>query len=388
MKKAHFLLLIVFALIAFYLTDSIQCSSTQELPLGDSVLTPSTDDSVSVKLALTGDIMGHDPIVQSAYDKSKNTYHYAPIFRYVAPYFRSCHLVIGNLEVTLGGPPYKGYPLFSSPDQLAADLKASGYNFLLTANNHAYDRGKKGMERTLHILDSLQIMHTGTFRDTAERQRAYPFIWEYRGLRLAILNYTYDTNGIRVFSPNVVNLIDTFQIRTDIQKAHHMKADFILVTFHWGEQYQRQENLQQRQLAQFCVDLGADAIVGTHPHVVQPVEYFSPSSDTTKKVPIFFSLGNFLSNQRTRYRDGGIIAELTLLKKFNRTVITKIGYHLTWVHCKQTPKTSYTIIPVQLFEALPKTFDLTSLDSVKLMQYATDTRHYLRNLPELKWDFR
>lgn len=354
--------------------------------LADSVV-QSANDSLVVKVAFTGDIMGHDPIIQSAFDKVSKNYDYTPIFRHVAPYFRTCNLVIGNLELTLGGAPYSGYPQFSSPDQLAFDLHRSGYNLLLTANNHAYDRGKKGMERTLSVLDSIGMMHTGTFRDTAERERLYPFLWQHQHFRLAILNYTYDTNGIRVHPPNVVNLIDTAQIRIDLAKARHLQADFILVIFHWGNQYEQYENKEQRSLAQFCINLGADAILGAHPHVVQPFDYLTPQSDTLKKVPVFFSVGNFISNQRTLYRDSGIIAELTLVKKGNRTHIQQVGYHLTWVHKQQPPKIGYTIIPIRKGEAGMSALGLTRADWMQMMLNASHIRKQLHNVSELPWDF-
>ncbi len=347
-----------------------------------------TSDSIIIRMAFTGDIMGHLPLVQSMYQPETKSYDYSPAFRYVAPYFKSCDVVIGNLEVTLAGPPYTGYPMFSSPDELVTSLKLIGYNFLITANNHSYDKGKPGLVRTLNVLDSLQMLHTGTFRDTTERENSYPCIWEVKkGFRMAVLNYTYGTNGLTVYPPNVVNMIDTAIIRKDLMKAKSLNPDFILITFHWGVEYQRKESSEQRQIAQFCADYGADAIVGAHPHVVQPITWISPASDSFKKVPVFYSLGNFLSNQRDPYRDGGMIGEIILVKKSNTTNIHSIRYFPTWVYKKETHPVSYTIIPVQKFEQNPGEFKLSTTDSLKIVNYGNDTRKLIEGFEEGLWAY-
>ncbi|MCX7744920.1 MAG: CapA family protein [Flavobacteriales bacterium] len=346
------------------------------------------EDSLVVSMAVTGDIMGHLPLIQSMYQPEKKMYDYTPAFQYVAPFFLSCDVVIGNLEVTLAGPPYTGYPMFSSPDDLIPALQKSGYNFLITANNHSYDKGKAGLIRTLHVLDSLKMRHTGTFRDTIERDKTYPYLWEVKqGFRMAILNYTYGTNGLTVYAPNVVNLIDTAIIRNDLLKAKKSKPDFILVTFHWGIEYQRNESIEQQRIAQFCADHGADAIVGAHPHVVQPMAWLSPTDDSLKKVPVFYSLGNFLSNQRDTYRDGGIIGQIIVVKKQNKTYIHQVKYIPTWVYKKETYPISYTIIPVQKFEKSPDEFHLSTADSLKIIKFGVETRKLLNRFEEAAWNY-
>src|SRR5690606_33958239 len=170
-------------------------------------------DTTRISLLFAGDIMGHDSQIASAFDPDTKTYDYTSCFARMRPYIQSADIAFGNLEVTLAGPPYKGYPQFSSPDELAVTLKNVGMDVLVTANNHSLDRGKKGLERTIMMLDSLGILHTGTFRDTVERMNDYPLFVEKNGFNLALLNYTYGTNGIRVTKPNVINMIDTAVIR-------------------------------------------------------------------------------------------------------------------------------------------------------------------------------
>jgi poly-gamma-glutamate synthesis protein (capsule biosynthesis protein) len=143
---------------------------------------------------------------------------------------------VGNLEVTLAGPPYKGYPQFSAPDELAIALKEIGMDVLVTANNHSLDRGRKGVERTIEMLDSLKIIHTGTFRDTVNRMNDYPLFIQKNGFVLALLNYTYGTNGIPIPEPNVVNMLDTVLMKKDITRAKEGKPDFIVVFTHWRKE--------------------------------------------------------------------------------------------------------------------------------------------------------
>ena len=262
-----------------------------------------------LKLVFTGDIMGHDTQIASALATGEEGYDYNPCFQYLKPYFDDADIVIGNLEVTFAGPPYKGYPQFSSPDELADALQEAGFDILITANNHALDRKQDGLERTLEQLDQRGILHTGSFTDPVARSLHYPLVVENNGIRLALLNYTYGTNGLKVPPPSIVNRIDTLQIRQDLLRAATAEPDFILVTMHWGEEYQRTENSTQREVAAFLFRNGADAIIGSHPHVVQPIR------GEGKGNLVAYSVGNFISNQRPRYRDGGIAFELELVKR-------------------------------------------------------------------------
>ena len=124
----------------------------------------------------TGDIMGHDGQIASAYDDSTGTYSYDSVFRYISPLLSAADIAIGNLEVTLGGAPYKGYPAFSSPDALAEACRDAGFDILTTANNHAADRGPKGITRTIRVLDSLEIRHTGTWINSEARDSLSPLM--------------------------------------------------------------------------------------------------------------------------------------------------------------------------------------------------------------------
>ncbi len=326
-------------------------------------------------LLFAGDIMGHDTQIESARQVGDGRYDYTSCFRYVQPYISSADIAIGNLEVTFAGPPYKGYPAFSSPDALALAIRDAGFDVLVNANNHAIDRGKAGLERTLDVLDSLGIIQTGVFRNPAERKTAYPLIIEKNNIRLALLNYTYGTNGIRVTPPNIVNYIDTAQVRQDLEKASTARPDYTIVLMHWGLEYERTENRQQRELAEFLLDHGADAIIGSHPHVVQPIRLYGDKL-------VVYSKGNMISNQRKRYTDGGILVDLTL-EKSDSTRMTNFSYLPTWVHKANTTKgTAFSLIPAAIDSSFFRSLLITAEDATAMKTFLEDTRENLEGVPE------
>jgi poly-gamma-glutamate synthesis protein (capsule biosynthesis protein) len=333
----------------------------------------------TLKLVFTGDIMGHDTQIASALATGSTGYDYRPCFQFLKPYFQDADLVIGNLEVTLAGPPYKGYPRFSSPDELADALKEAGFDILINANNHALDRNNKGLVRTLKQLDQRGILHTGTFADSLTRILYYPLVVEKRGIRLALLNYTYGTNGLKVTPPVQVNLMDTTQMKLDLRKAALAAPDIILVTIHWGYEYQRTENQDQREIASFLFRHGADAIIGSHPHVVQPIRGESRGN------LVVYSLGNMISNQRNRYRDGGIGFELNLKKDSIGTQIESHAFLPFWVYKPTTPQgTLFTLVPASLEPDSLTVHPMTAADRAKMKLFLKDTRTHLSGQKEVE----
>jgi len=309
-------------------------------------LPASAQDTLRLSLLFVGDIMQHDSNIAAAYDVLSKKYNYASCFEYVAPILRSADLAIGNLELTLAGSPYKGYPQFSAPDALAVELKRAGMDVLVTANNHSLDRRRKGLERTSSVLDSLEILHTGTFRDSVERSSVYPLMVEKNGFTFSLLNYTYGTNGIPVTKPNIVNLIDTVAIKADLEKARSQHADAIIVFMHWGAEYQSLPNQEQKRLAALCLREGAKLVIGAHPHVLQPMVW-NKNADQL----IAYSLGNFVSGQRPRYRDGGAMLWVELQKVSRQgiavTSIKKAQYELEWV---QKWNDDFKMFPLRYFD--------------------------------------
>ena len=333
-------------------------------------------DTTRVSLLFLGDIMQHDSQIESAFDPATGKYDYTECFKLLKPYFASADLTIGNLELTLAGKPFKGYPQFSAPDELAVTLKEVGVDVLVTANNHSVDRRKKGLERTIRILDSLEIIHTGTFRDTLERLNDYPLILSKNGFNLALLNYTYGTNGIPVSRPNIVNLIDTIVIRKDLQNAKAKNPDAIIVFMHWGDEYQMQPNKYQKQLTEFCFKQGATLVIGAHPHVLQPMEW-----NKEKNQLVAYSLGNFVSGQRPRNRDGGAMLRVELSKisldSISTTAIENANHFLQWVYKTTDASRDFYILPVPSIEKNPSSYikDETSRQAFQI--FLDDSRKLL-----------
>ncbi len=262
-------------------------------------------------LLFAGDLMQHQAQIDAA-RQPDGSYDYGACFAPVRSLIEGADVAIGNLEVTLGGLPYKGYPAFSAPDEYLTAIHEAGFDVLLTANNHCLDRGRKGLERTIRLLDSLHIPHLGTYRTPEERQERLPLLIEKNGFRIALLNYTSGTNGIRVTPPNVVDYIARTVMADDIRHARSLRPDALIVCIHWGEEYQRTPNTAQRQLADWLLAQGVTHIIGSHPHVVQPVEV---CSDGLERHVVVYSLGNFLSNMSAPHTDGGLVVTLELEKQ-------------------------------------------------------------------------
>lgn len=343
----------------------------------------------TLNLIFVGDVMGHSPQINSAYDEATKSYSYDSVFTRMKSVFSYADFVIANLEVTLAGEPYSGYPQFSSPDNLVDGLMNTGVDALVTANNHSVDRGKDGIIRTIDVLSQKGIPHTGTFKDSAHRVTINPLIIDKNGFRLGLLNYTYGTNGIPVPSPVIVNLIDTALIRKDIEKTKALGVDEVIVFIHWGNEYETNPSKTQIKLAEFMKGLGVRIIIGSHPHVVQRMEATFDTDSTTGQV-VVYSLGNFVSNQRKRYCNGGVVTFVQLSKNnVGKTQITNTGYIPVWVHIPfRDLKRLYQVLPVSEYESVSKQYFSISDDSL-FTEFKTDTYNLLNtqnvNFPEIKY---
>ncbi|HPM89980.1 MAG TPA: CapA family protein [Tenuifilaceae bacterium] len=344
-------------------------------------------DSSSLTLLFVGDVMGHSPQISSALNPLTGEYEYDSVFTRMKGVFSMADFTIANLEVTLGGEPYTGYPQFSSPDALVDGLINAGVNVLVTANNHSADRGAKGIQRTVETLDRKGIIHTGTFSDSSDRLKNNPLILEKNGMRIALLNYTYGTNGLPVPAPCIVNKIDTLVIIRDIAMTRLMNADEIVVFIHWGNEYERYPSAAQVAMANFLNRQGVRIVIGSHPHVVQPMEATLDTDSTTGRI-VVYSLGNFVSNQRRRYCDGGALAAVKLVKKSTgKSEITAAGFLPVWVHTPSTAShKTFQVLPVSIYETAPKGY-FSADELAQLTQFATDTRALMHeknlNFPEL-----
>ncbi|MBR6656260.1 MAG: CapA family protein [Alistipes sp.] len=259
-----------------------------------------------LRLLFAGDAMCHLPQIRAAYGRG-HSIDFRSSFEGVKSHFDQADIAVVNLETTVSTrPPYSGYPCFVSPTEYIDALAWLGVDVALMANNHCCDNGRKGARETIAKLDTLGIARTGVFHSEEDFLKNAILRIERNGIKLALINYTYGTNGNPKPKGYKVNYINTEQIANDI-KAASEDTDCIIACMHWGLEYMHQPSREQRKLAQFLHRNGVDIVVGTHPHVVQPYV----ATDTLITI---YSLGNFISNQKRHNTDGGLLAEIDIEK--------------------------------------------------------------------------
>jgi poly-gamma-glutamate capsule biosynthesis protein CapA/YwtB (metallophosphatase superfamily) len=334
-----------------------------------------TDNRIS--LLFIGDIMGHDEQIWSAENRETHTYNYDDVFRYIKPVISEADIAIANFEVTLAGTPYSGYPKFSSPSDMAVACRNSGIDYLVTANNHSADQGNMGILSTINRLDSIGIPHTGTYINSTMRDSLSPLMINRNGTSIALLNYTYGTNGIKVPAPVIVNMLEKELITNDIQKAKNKNADVIILFLHWGTEYDTTPLKAQTDLAEYFFSAGVDLIIGSHPHVIQKM-IWSKKSPGKKDRIVVYSLGNFVTNQRKPKTDGGSMVRIEFTHERDSLYISYAGFYLTWVY---TPIDKYRkkffILPCSEFEDKPEFFRNPS-DYNQMKKFISDSRLFLQ----------
>lgn len=338
--------LLVAILCMAMISPCISCeNSKKQKGSPESSLEDSTRiDSLSILVA--GDLMQHQNQITVAFNGK--TYNYEECFSLVKPVISSADIAIGNFEVTLGGKPYKGYPCFSAPDEYLDAIIGAGFDILTTGNNHCLDTRKKGLERTIDKLDSMGVPHLGTYKNAASRDKGYPLLVEKNGFRIALLNFTYATNGLKVQEPNVVNYIDTVQIANDIKKAQGMNPDLIIAMPHWGIEYSLLPNKPDKDLADWMFRKGVDHIIGGHPHVIQPMELRNSKAENGGNV-LVYSLGNYISNMSKDNTYGGAMVRLDFVKEKGKVRLVKHGYMLTY--CSRpaiSGKKNFRVVPADM----------------------------------------
>lgn len=341
MKKRLLALALLLLLTGCGSAPSTQADASEPPEASEPVVQP----NIVSTLAVCGDAMSHMPQTRDAYDSQAGAYDYKPMIRFAKPWIEQADYAVVNLETTFaGGPDYSGFPAFNTPDALGDALKDAGFDLVSTANNHCLDRGYDGMVRTLDVLDNLGLAHVGTYRSAVERAAQNGVhVADVGGIKVAFLSYTYGTNGIPVSKshPDTVNILhtdymsdaqvlDTARIADDLAAAEALSPDLIAVIVHWGVEYQTTQNEHQEEIADFLFDHGADVILGSHPHVLQPMETrtLTDRDGTTHTGFVCWSLGNFISSQNDEYTDTTVVLNLELTKNPNTgaTDVTKVGY--------------------------------------------------------------
>lgn len=307
-------------------------------PFPISPLGPSTD---TLEICILGDMMMHSAQIANA-DAGERGYDFSSYFMYLEDKIRNADIAIANMEYTLAGKPYTGYPAFSAPEAYATYLSGLGIDVFLTSNNHIFDKGATGAERTINEFRKLGVSITGIAQDQHMYEQVFPLTLECKGGRIALLNVTYGTNlGIGKEWPKIIRTSDKEAMAAALSKAE--ECDFVLVLPHWGTEYQLSHSASQEKDARWLVEHGADAIIGTHPHVIQ---------DTQKieGVPVFYSLGNAVSNMSATNTQMELMVTLRIVRYHNGNIkLLEPEYELLWCSRPGGYNSRYTVLPVEEF---------------------------------------
>lgn len=347
-------------------TQSTQASTESTVPVVTNTATVSS----------MGDLLMHAPIFAEKYDalcyQGEGEYNFDSLFPYIKPYITQADYAVANLETTLGGSdfPYQGNPSFNCPDAILDSVKDSGFDLLLTANNHCYDTLMAGLKRTVEQIRAKGLESVGT--RLSEEEPRYAIV-DVNGIKLGITCYTYTmvmdggkprlNNNEQVEQPALVNYFSTDNLSGFYSEVEQVYADMLaqgaeatLFYIHWGTEYETTENETQRAIAQKLCDLGVDVIIGGHPHVVQPMDLLTSTADPDHKTVCIYSLGNAVSNQRieemklkTGHTEDGVVFSVTFEKYSDGSVrLSDVSVMPTWVNKFVTAdwKYEFNILPL------------------------------------------
>lgn len=308
------------------LTEDIKTDGAE----GDTEQATEEQQPISIDIIMVGDILLHDRVNESGLMED-GTYNYDHMFAQVKDDISEADIAIVNQEVILGGRDMglSGYPAFNGAFEVGDSLVDAGFDVVLHATNHALDKSKKGLFSCLSFWEENypEIGVLGIHDTETDAEEIY--VKEVEGIKIAVLNYTYGTNGIALPSdmPYAVDMWDEDAIKADVELAKTM-ADFIIVCPHWGTEYVFEETKDQQKKAQFLADLGVDLVIGTHPHVVEPVKWVEGvnGNDTL----VYYSIGNFINatsgdHTGAAARMLGAMAKVTLTTDGEDVWIEKYG---------------------------------------------------------------
>lgn len=346
------IMIVCVALASFLLIQQLQASDENEKVYTTKYHKPRSSLNVNremtekITIGAIGDILIHDKLYKDAFNGA--TYHFDPMFENVKPLLEKPDVLTANQESRLGGQALglSGYPMFNSPYEVADALVHIGVDIVSTANNHTLDKGEKGIKSEADYLESIGLPHVGSFLD--EKDRQYLRILNKNGIKLAFLSYTYGTNGIPVPGGKdfLVNLINRETMKEEIHRAKK-HADVIVMSIHWGNEYKRIPTKEQKDLADFLANEGVDIVFGSHPHVLQPMEWIKTADG--RKTFVIYSLGNFISAQHGDYKDIGGLATIDITKhvsdKGNSIELSHPVFYPTYVSSKENH--IFRVVPLE-----------------------------------------
>lgn len=286
----------------------------------------------SIHIRAVGDLMVHQRQLDVA-KQEDGTYDFHDMYSYVAESLSNADLTIGNLETTINtaDTKYRGYPTFNSPVSLLDTLKDVGIDFLTLANNHMLDTRFEGMCSTVTQVEEYGFVHAGAFRTKEEKE--VPVLMEINGIHIGFLSYTDLINGMEKYSGKAaleygVSYLKKADIKEQVQVLKDAGAELVICMPHWGIEYKRHHNATQEAWARRMIEAGVDVVLGSHPHMVQPIEWLTVETEDGERTGLVaWSLGNFVSNMSNQYTDSGIILDFTVIKDMAGNItISDVGY--------------------------------------------------------------
>ena len=312
-----------------------------------------TKKEYKLSMIMAGDALMHGYLNTDA-KQSDGSYNYMNQFRYVKEYVKDYDLRYWNQETIFGGTdrPYSGYPRFNTPSALGDNLiDDMGFNIVSTANNHSMDQNTSGVLNSVAYWKTKDILWNGT-ADSEETRNTF-ITKEKNNITYGLLSYTDHTNGLPVPSdkPYLVNVWNEDQAKKDISELRG-KVDVLMVAMHWGIEYTHSPVESQKKQAQFLAEQGVDIIIGCHPHVIEPIEIIETTNEETgekHKTVVFYSLGNFISNQTDENTRVGLFGTLDITKTVDKgtstITIDNVGGELHYTHRDLPSHRNYVVIP-------------------------------------------
>lgn len=281
-----------------------------------------------INIVSTGDILCEEDLLEAAYNKETGTYEFSNMFSDVKQYVENADITLASLETNfVDGEKYSGRLKYNAPLTLLGAIKDLGIDIINTANNHSLDYGFKGIESTINKIQEAGLENVGTYK--TEEESTQILIKDIKGIKIAFLAYTYgitsDEKNLQE-APYALNLIQKEKIIADIQKSKEQGAEFTFVLMHWGDVDSSVQNNEQKELADFLFENGADFILGTHPASIQPMEIRENSKG--QNIFIAYSTGNFISSREYKNSNIEMILDIEITKdsKTGETKLTKVTY--------------------------------------------------------------
>jgi poly-gamma-glutamate synthesis protein (capsule biosynthesis protein) len=350
-------------ILMFCLVFLFSCHSKPVTPEGGAA-SRETSSRSTLTLVAAGDNLFHETIIRTALQGG--VYNFAPIYSEIKSIVENADLAFINQETVMAGERfgYSGYPAFNTPQSLARTLADTGFDIVNQANNHAMDMGGAGLAATLDLWDTIEGITVIGARKQGESAR----IITKNNITLGFLSYTHSLNGIALprDNPNIVSMINRTKMAQEIDALRPL-CDFLIVSMHWGDEYMTEPGNDQIQLALFLAEHNVDLIIGHHPHVLQRVQTISLPDG--RKTLCFYSLGNFVSNQREKERIIGAMMVVTFVKEEEKLSISDSGlipvichFERNFANTKVYPLYSYS-------EELLKNHFLVNFDRTLTMDF-------------------